>query len=994
MKTVTQPFLDALAKPAINVKRQVYYKRRYWVAGSPGSYVWESSWTLLPETKIQSVSAVTSQLDTTTQNEFKVSNVTLVLKNFDSEWNPSNKIGYFGVDGISARGYEPFWTKFQIRAGLNLPPAANVVASEFMFQGNGSSAHTCLTAHTNVIAVTQVQVGGVFLTEGVDYTVSTLNDPNNAALVNMVVPPGAGQNAYVWYTYLSAVSPELVTLFTGVASDLNFNTTTHSVQITVNGLQDLLIRSNAENAGTTVTTESIGTGNSSTTIFTTAHNGVGLVKSVSIAGVVKRPGLDYTLSQLNDPSNPGKITFTVAPGTALALTATYVYWQQGKKVEELITTLLNLVPIAGGNQQVSTATYPNQITSTHLYSGQANWEAGTILNNVTEDGTPNMSVPIPYIPSLAAGSLVATVIVSGSGITLSAPFTGLQTGGTPGFGSPNNVNGSPIGVGEKFTVPVSGFITSITIGAWTQSVFGDTFAIKLYEMSGSNLNGIDYASGNYSNPTGPITISGLSIGIGPGTTYALMIIRTGGTGTIVKVKQNPFGSGNGIFTTTGTATSGLVDTSSGLAADLTCTIGFTNNAQSGTWQSTVYDTACISVPTSVSLTAAGSYPSEGGGYGHTDSLIYIDGSADGSTWDVTYTSGANLNGTQTWTVANRRYWRIRYALTATNTNLVPILGQPTLSFGNTGTWISAPLDMTSAPNSYGQLAIAETLNGGSDVYYTAVSNDNVTYDSYVLVPGSLIPQSALKRYIKIKVVQTLNVGQTASPSLASIIHTWYSSTVVVTLADFTGLTVYDAVTQLASIPNYEFGFDASENFFFRPKKASVSPVLSISDTDFIVDVLSLQGGYDQVYSGVRATYGNYIAEVDDTALLPTDPTPRFATVLYIPSVTSILISTDADIASNIAQALFNYYKAPRKKIKLSTKFLPQLDLSDIISVSFGDEQPAESWYYGDPDHYYGDPTIYYFGPDEIALPKVTTKVVGYRVDTDAWACELDLEEVI
>ena len=80
MKTVSTAFKDAQKAPAAVSMRRLSYKRRYWVEASK-AYTWEAALTVLPENEIVSVSPITGKLDTDNLNEFKISNVNLVLKN-------------------------------------------------------------------------------------------------------------------------------------------------------------------------------------------------------------------------------------------------------------------------------------------------------------------------------------------------------------------------------------------------------------------------------------------------------------------------------------------------------------------------------------------------------------------------------------------------------------------------------------------------------------------------------------------------------------------------------------------------------------------------------------------------------------------------------------------------------------------------------------------------------------------------------------------------
>ena len=60
---------------------------------------------------------------------------------------------------------------------------------------------------------------------------------------------------------------ELITLMTGLLTELNFSSDNGTVEITISGEQQLLINSNAEAVSTTSSNENIGTGNASKRYF-------------------------------------------------------------------------------------------------------------------------------------------------------------------------------------------------------------------------------------------------------------------------------------------------------------------------------------------------------------------------------------------------------------------------------------------------------------------------------------------------------------------------------------------------------------------------------------------------------------------------------------------------------------------------------------------------------------------------------------------------------
>jgi hypothetical protein len=293
MKTATTAFKAAQRAPGAFSVRRLSFKRRYWVE-STKSYAWEGSWTVLPESEVVSVSPVTAKLDTDRLNEFKISNVNLVLKNERRQWKADCRTGYFGATAGAIYGFEPYWTKFKLESGY--------------------------------------EVGGVA-------------------------------------TY--------ITLFVGVAVEFNAAGYSDSVQVSVQGQEALLMNANAEDIATTVTNENMGTGNGSNKDFTTVQPGVGIIVEVSLDGLKKKAGTDYTVSQMDTPTLGAKVSFTVAPGVGVVVRSTYKYWKQDQKIEEVVADLLTAAGIATLSRDVSSVLFPTGVIQQFLLDTQGDWNAGT-----------------------------------------------------------------------------------------------------------------------------------------------------------------------------------------------------------------------------------------------------------------------------------------------------------------------------------------------------------------------------------------------------------------------------------------------------------------------------------------------------------------------------------------------------------------------------------------------------------------------------------------
>lgn len=311
----------------------------------------------------------------------------------------------------------------------------------------------------------------------------------------------------------------------------------------------------------------------------------------------------------------------------------------------------------------------------------------------------------------------------------------------------------------------------------------------------------------------------------------------------------------------------------------------------------------------------------------------------------------------------------------------------------TGTWVSPVIDLNATPSAWGAFGSSHTEDGATITYETRTSTDGLSFDAYVAVVNGQ-PQSAFKRYGQIRITISFAASTERSPSVSDVIFRWSTSGVPVTLpAAFTGQNVYDAIRILGEYTNYEFGFDPDEVFFFRPKTAGDS-VMDVSQADQNARIYGYSPGYDRMRGSVRVTYGEITKEVTDNGDSPGSPKARVADNRddFTPD-SGIIIPASADIASGVAAGRFAYLSKRRARFKLSTKFLPQLDLSDVITVTFANVHPPKLWYLGDNNVNQGDKEVFHWGEKEQLAFNTEAKIIGARYDTERFACEFDLEEV-
>jgi len=257
MKNPSAGFLTIQKRENLKPVYHVYYKRRYWDAGT-SKYIYEAAWTQLSDDEVLGVDAPVHEFDTQTLNAFMVSNTTLYFKNDKMQWKEGTHAeSKFLADGVSAFGYEPYLMMFQIKAGFSnvgekdirqgsksegdygseelltlftgvlndlqmetetrtakivveglerllLNCDAEIEHSDVALEviGTGDDLTTeFYTANNGVKKITAVTVAGTAIDPGTDYEIGDLNDYENPGKVKILNAPASGSEIKCTYEY-------------------------------------------------------------------------------------------------------------------------------------------------------------------------------------------------------------------------------------------------------------------------------------------------------------------------------------------------------------------------------------------------------------------------------------------------------------------------------------------------------------------------------------------------------------------------------------------------------------------------------------------------------------------------------------------------------------------------------------------------------------------------------------------------------------------------
>ncbi len=313
-----------------------------------------------------------------------------------------------------------------------------------------------------------------------------------------------------------------------------------------------------------------------------------------------------------------------------------------------------------------------------------------------------------------------------------------------------------------------------------------------------------------------------------------------------------------------------------------------------------------------------------------------------------------------------------------------------------GTFLTQEIDLLAAPASWGRLEITGTLGGGAWSFETQVaSSSGGTYDALVATAADLTILSATKRYLKIKGTLTSNAAQSDGPVIDKLVANFQSSTLFIAHGAFRGKNCQQAIQLIAERTNSEFGTTGDGKLFFRPKSVTVSPVLDLDEGNAVIEVSSYEVDYQGVVNAGQVTYGSYYAEYNDTSAAAASPTSkeRFGARAKSISTGDLLFSNSASLAASLARMLYEDGYRPRVRAMVECRLLPQLELGDVVTLSFYDSELLKNIVFGDPFQ----PFAPAFGQSYNVLAReVVMKVVGltHAVVPGPNHTRLDLLEVL
>ncbi len=787
---------------------------------------------------------------------------------------------------------------------------------------------------------------------------------------------------------------EAVVLFTGFIDDTNIalDLPSEHMVIPLIGKDILLDEANAEDVCQTATAENLGTGDDVAVEFTTSNNGVGSITNVYLDDKKMEEFIDYTISDTNEKSLPGKITFTFAPASGQVVKSDYDYWYSAVNINTLFEALLDEAGFDAANRVIESNIYAMAKTYVN-WNSQVEFEAmSTVSRNL--DTTTEPGKVLHKLEDFAVDvELNQNVLVEGV-----YPAQTARPDMSIGASQKYDGNAIPAEDTDPWTrvedpAPPetiesdSGGIYTI-YGAYDgettyyKTLKTNTFACKfkltvpfVFQSAGDDILKINMSNGSrslninvYIFTTGGIKYWGIKrdgestpdwTGLAGQMTwlaYHVLWITFSDTGEYtlwfdgIKYKE---ASGAGSVSIDNKVQFTFCTEGDGDPMyDRTMDMDYLYSTPA-----VIYGTENINIGIltfkSIDTGASGKYENFGqitvkldGGEAPLYCMVYCRSSADDVTWGDWWSTDISSSGgvSSVISVGNNpslRYLQFKIELTTQGS---PTKYMTEVTFP--GFLYSQEIDVTETSKSATFSIIRYNLGGDVQIFY----NTSATSGVYAYASETEIDTDykvlTLSRYTEIRTVIYRTECEGASPEIYREFLKYAERNIsTIELADFTGMTVRTAVEQLALITNCEVGVNSDGKYFVRSRNTSEVIDMELSDETNINGVDNINSGVDYIKNNIDITIGASRTVINSTSEQESRPhsIDKYGIKSYTIDSLQLIDQESNDFSYGIAQLYYDSNHDAKKQMRVCVQMLPQLELGDTVNVNFLIEPFVAYW---------------------------------------------------
>lgn len=280
-----------------------------------------------------------------------------------------------------------------------------------------------------------------------------------------------------------------------------------------------------------------------------------------------------------------------------------------------------------------------------------------------------------------------------------------------------------------------------------------------------------------------------------------------------------------------------------------------------------------------------------------------------------------------------------------------------------GTYLSPVIRGGDTFRNWGSFEYQQSLNNGSATFYMRFKDeDDINWSAWESVTNNQSITST-KNCAQIKWQAQSNTEQTQSPVLNSFRLTWEITGVNIATISTKNMSCLQVMKELAALSGYQIGFDSQGKFLFLNRGLNESVCLTLTAQD-IISLESLNLGTNKLYTSVKVKFGDFDYQVTPFTLGETRPNiiDKYGTKEFTLS-SAFLPAQNANLARAAAPDIYARACKEKQRAALICKFLPQIELGDILEVNY---------------------------PPFLSL---TMQAEGLEFDLNTWQVRLDLTEI-
>ncbi|ACC98629.1 hypothetical protein Emin_1077 [Elusimicrobium minutum Pei191] len=294
-----------------------------------------------------------------------------------------------------------------------------------------------------------------------------------------------------------------------------------------------------------------------------------------------------------------------------------------------------------------------------------------------------------------------------------------------------------------------------------------------------------------------------------------------------------------------------------------------------------------------------------------------------------------------------------------------------------GSYTSGEIDLGGNFRSWDKFELSQTVSSGVEAACEIrfKETEHGEWSGWIAISDGEIP-SGQARYAQLRWLAKLTVNNASlKPYLHSWSLGWRSSKANIGMVNTSGMSALDVMKELSKLSTFEIGFDRESKFLFRARNEDKNNYIEVTSKD-IVRVENINSGVDYVYNVISADFGGYKATASPQTMgegFPDSIDINGRRELSLASA-SLLPPDSVDMAATISAIVYDYLSKRKKRAVIIIKFLPQLDLGDILKIT------------------YAEPLI--TNKQDKSLNGVFMRIEGVEFDLENWQMRIDAVEVL